>query len=121
MGAALEKFLEETVRPGEQSSDYLMIMNGPEDGRTCALTKSLTVIGRLGSNDVALTLDPTISRVHAQVTREQGVYYIEDLNSTLGTEVDGKKLSAKKEMRDGTMILVGETFLCFRLASLEKP
>lgn len=122
MEPALEQFLEETVRPNKQPDVYLMVMNGPEDGRIFPVAKTPAVIGRLESNDVTLALDPTVSRVHAQVIEEQvtggrGVYYIEDLNSSHGIEVNGARILNKMVLHNGSMILVGETLLCFRFAS----
>ena len=40
-----------------------------------------------------------ISRNHARITREEGQYYIEDLNSRNGTYLNGELLSYKQKCR----------------------
>jgi pSer/pThr/pTyr-binding forkhead associated (FHA) protein len=114
METVLEKFLEETVRPEEKPGDFLEVMNGPDDGKTFPITKTPMIIGRLESNDVPLVDGPVASRSHARLTQEQGVYYIEDLNSRNGVIVDGNQIHSTQALRNGSMILIGETLLCFR-------
>lgn len=41
---------------------------------------------------------PTISRAHARITRTEGIYFIEDLNSANGTVVGGKLLNYKMKV-----------------------
>ena len=41
---------------------------------------------------------PTISRCHARITNREGVYFIEDLNSTNGTKINGGLLSYKTKV-----------------------
>ncbi|MBI5509951.1 MAG: FHA domain-containing protein [Deltaproteobacteria bacterium] len=66
--------------------------------------RSFTV-GRDGSADFQVPLS-TISRQHARIIESDGVYVIEDLGSTHGTLVNGKKLTKgeKKVLKDGDII-----------------
>lgn len=50
---------------------------------------------------------PTISRIHARITREGPVYYLEDLNSTNGTWVDQMQLDPYElfPLEDGMRII----------------
>jgi len=41
---------------------------------------------------------PTISRYHAKISMREGIYFIEDLNSTNGTKVNGGLLSYKTKV-----------------------
>ena len=116
----LEKFLEETGRSDAPGGASLEIMSGPEDGRVFPLTKAVTTIGRTEGNDLVLAFDPTVSRQHASVTEEQSSYWIEDLRSTSGTEVDGAPVRGKQALSDGCMILIGETLLCFQSPGPQK-
>jgi pSer/pThr/pTyr-binding forkhead associated (FHA) protein len=119
MEAQLEKFLEETVQADRRPDVYVMVMSGPEDGRIFPVTKESVTVGRLDTNEVALGLDPVVSRNHARVTREGDRHFIADLNSKFGTEVDGERVPAggKKELRRESLIRVGETLLVFRAAA----
>jgi pSer/pThr/pTyr-binding forkhead associated (FHA) protein len=121
MELALQQFLEDTVRAEETPKDSLTVMNGPEDGRVHPLTKDLTTIGRLDSNDVALQFDLAASRSHARIVRETGGYFVEDLGSTHGTEVDGARVAGRAALRDGGLLLVGETLLRARLRGGPLP
>jgi phosphoserine phosphatase RsbU/P len=106
--------LEDTSTGEAHYGVSLMVMNGPEDGRIFMISANPARLGRLDSLEVTLALDPTISRLHAQIRQDGGVYYLEDLNSKHGTELEGAKLSGKGELRDGNLIQVGETVLQFR-------
>lgn len=119
MELALEQFLEDTVRQEETPENSLTVMNGPEDGRIHPLTKDVTTIGRLDNNDVGLQFDLALSRSHARIVRETGEYFVEDLGSTHGTEVDGARVAGRAPLRDGCLLLVGETLLKVRLAGIQ--
>jgi pSer/pThr/pTyr-binding forkhead associated (FHA) protein len=117
MATELDKLLEETVQTGPHPPVHLMVMNGPEDGRIFPLTKDSTTIGRLDSNDVALCLDPVVSRSHARILREGDRFFVVDLNSKFGSEVNGVRIDGggRKELSQDCMIRIGETMLRFRL------
>ncbi|MEK7704689.1 MAG: FHA domain-containing protein [Myxococcota bacterium] len=63
------------------------------------------VIGRDNSADFAVPLT-TISRRHARISETDNVYVVEDLGSTHGTLVNGKKLGKgeKRVLRNGDVI-----------------
>ena len=50
------------------------------------------IIGKLKDRADAVLEDRTVSRVHAKITEREGEYYVEDLNSTNGTFVNGKRI-----------------------------
>jgi pSer/pThr/pTyr-binding forkhead associated (FHA) protein len=53
-----------------------------------------TTIGRNPSSDIHLE-NPAVSRSHAKIYREDGMYYIEDLGSSNGTFLNTERLSWK--------------------------
>lgn len=55
------------------------------------------IIGSDGNCDGIIS-QPTISHQHAKITNIDGVYFIEDLNSTNGTKVDGGMLTYKTKV-----------------------
>lgn len=65
------------------------------------------VIGRKSTSDIYLQ-NPNVSRQHARVTFDEGAHYIEDLDSSCGTLVDGRKLdqSKKRILRAGSEITI---------------
>ena len=44
--------------------------------------------------DYCITANPAVSRAHAKLTRKDGKLYIEDLNATNGTYVNGERIRA---------------------------
>ncbi|HEX2506386.1 MAG TPA: DUF3662 and FHA domain-containing protein [Gaiellaceae bacterium] len=81
------------------------------DGKRHELTKRRLVIGR--SRDCDLTLDdPNVSRRHAEVRQEEGAYWIADLGSTNGVEVNGSRVD-RAELENGDLIVLGRTSLTF--------
>jgi FHA domain len=85
--------------------------------REVALSRSSeTVIGRDASNAAAVD-DRQVSRHHARIICADGDFWIEDLNSTNGTRVNGVKVE-KQKLADNDQIGVGDTILTF---TLERP
>jgi Protein of unknown function (DUF3662)/FHA domain len=81
------------------------------DGRRHELTKRRLVIGR--SRDCDLTLDdPNVSRRHAEISNEDGTYWVVDLGSTNGIEVNGSRVE-RAELENGDLIVLGRTSLTF--------
>src|SRR5699024_9793621 len=58
-----------------------------------AITKSVTIIGRAQSGaDLVLPDDGQISRQHAALIYAKGEFYLEDLQSSNGTFLDGQRI-----------------------------
>ena len=105
----------------------LVIERGLSAGKKFPLSGPESNIGRWDADggvfpDVDLdTDDPEakVSRRHARVSLTNGNYLIEDLGSTNGTFINrGKRLAPgdRHPLRDGDEIIVGKTFLRFRVA-----
>ena len=82
------------------------------DGQRRELDKRRVVIGRSKDADVQVS-DPNVSRRHAEVRQEGAAYWVVDLDSTNGTEINGRRLNRAK-LRPGDTITVGSTELVFR-------
>ena len=95
----------------------LRIQNGGFEGMTYELGAEPTVIGRNPNTDITL-LDEGISREHAiiELDPEAGTFTVEDLQSTNGTKVNGKRVRSET-LTDGDEILIGQTL--FRFCVLE--
>lgn len=83
-----------------------------QDGETreVALTSG-DVLGRSAQNAIPLKVAEA-SRRHCQFTQEQGAWFVEDLGSSNGTQVNGRKVT-KFELQDGDVISVGAVELRF--------
>jgi Protein of unknown function (DUF3662)/FHA domain len=69
------------------------------------------VIGRSRDCDIQLT-DPNVSRRHAELRQEGASYWIVDLDSTNGIEVNGRRLKRAK-LEDGDCVTLGSTDIVF--------
>jgi hypothetical protein len=69
-------------------------------GEKLPVTKDRFVIGR-GKQSSDLTLkDPNVSRQHAMVEFQNGVYFMVDMGSTNGVEFNGQRI-ARKQIGEG--------------------
>jgi uncharacterized RDD family membrane protein YckC len=76
--------------------------------RSLSLAQGQSVLGR--SRKCQLTLaDPAASRRHARLTVEEGRLWVEDLSSSNGTFVNGRRVTGVVELRDGDWLAVGQT------------
>lgn len=75
----------------------------------------MTLGKKKGEADVVLE-DASVSRLHARITKEQDVHYLEDLNSTNGTFKNGLQLQPyeKRELEEGDEVRLGRVTLIFR-------
>jgi len=75
------------------------------------LTDERVVLGRSRECDITVD-DPNVSRRHAEIRRENGSYWIIDLNSTNGVEVNGERIERARLTHSDT-IVIGKTELTF--------
>lgn len=96
-------------------SGRLEILNGGFEGMSYALSDQEIVIGRNPTTDITL-LDEGISREHALVLYDEDGpgYVIEDLQSTNGTKVNGKRVRSAS-LAPGDKIQIGQTLFRFVL------
>jgi hypothetical protein len=69
-------------------------------------------VGRSKEADVRID-DRYASTIHARVFSREGRFYVEDMNSTNGTLLNGATLNGEAELIDGDTIQIGDTI--FRL------
>jgi pSer/pThr/pTyr-binding forkhead associated (FHA) protein len=93
----------------------LMIRNGGFAGMTYEVSSEETLIGRNPTTDITL-LDEGISREHALILYEEATdgYSIEDLQSTNGTKVNGKRVRSA-ELSHGDELQIGHTLFHFAI------
>ncbi len=72
-----------------------------------------TLIGRMDSSHLVLE-DPAVSRLHAKIVRDgDGTDVIVDLESRLGTRVNGVRVQ-RQRLRDGDIIEIASRRLEYR-------
>lgn len=71
-------------------------------------------LGRSADADVSFT-DRYASGLHARLYPRGDRYFLEDMNSTNGTLLDGGAVNSDVELRDGSMIEIGDTAFRFEL------
>jgi len=84
-------------------------------GKRHRIAKRTTVIGRAQGCDVRLD-DANISRRHAELRQQGTAYWIVDLGSTNGVEVNGSRVE-RAQLEDGDTVTLGETQLVFSRAA----
>ena len=80
-------------------------------GRKHEVTTPKVVLGRSREADVRVA-DVNVSRRHAEIRQEGTGYWIVDLDSTNGVEVNGKRVD-RARLRDGDRITLGATEVVF--------
>jgi pSer/pThr/pTyr-binding forkhead associated (FHA) protein len=66
------------------------------------------VVGR-AAEDVTFRLgDRNVSRRHARFLRQNGVTWVEDLGSLTGTMVNGERITARRKLRGGDLVQIGD-------------
>ena len=92
----------------------LSVLDPEGEQWTVELSEAETLIGRSPSADLRIN-DKAISRDHACISFEDGQYLIEDLQTTNGTKVNGKRVRSG-ELQDGDTIQLGQTTIKFQFA-----
>jgi len=87
---------------------YLIVRRGPNPDQSLDLIEETCIVGREPINDVVLA-DPEVSRRHARLVLRNGTYHIEDLSSTNGTYINGRRISSLTPLAHGDVIDFGET------------
>ena len=99
----------------------LVVKNGELAGTSWELASSESLIGRNPTADIALS-DEGISREHAIVLYDEvsDAYSVEDLQSTNGTQVNGKRVRSAT-LAHGDEVRIGRTLFEFVRENGTKP
>jgi len=83
----------------------ILIYGAPDLGKRFALTGE-TTIGREATAGISIDMS-FVSRQHAKVTRREDRWFIEDLGSRNGTQVNGTSVTEPTRLDNGDQIKVG--------------
>jgi hypothetical protein len=102
----------EEASPQELGVEPEVVTLAVNNGDRLEVTKRRTLIGRSKECDVQID-DPSASRRHAELRQEGTAYWIVDLDSTNGLEVNGLRTQRAK-LDHGDKITIGSTEISFR-------
>jgi Protein of unknown function (DUF3662)/FHA domain len=95
---------------GRSTVTHVLVVDGP--GTRHTLTTGRNVIGRGTEADIRLP-DTGVSRKHVDVVLDNGTAFAEDLGSTNGTLVNGRRIT-RQALSDGDVIRIGHSVLVYR-------
>jgi signal transduction histidine kinase len=98
----------------------LTVLQGPDKGRKFELPDHEPQL--IGRSTEALPLDDiSVSRRHAELTPDAGVWYIRDLESQNGTYVNGVRIHERTRLRPGDQVRTGQTLFVFGATDSRDP
>jgi hypothetical protein len=96
----------------------LVVQRSPtlEEGEEFPVDSAPVTIGRGGQNDLVLDGDEFASARHARIERRGNAVWVEDLDSTNGTYLNGERIAGAERLAAGDVLRVGETDLRVEVA-----
>jgi serine phosphatase RsbU (regulator of sigma subunit) len=92
----------------------LEVLDGPDKGKLYQIERDETVLGRLPYCDIVLA-QKSVSRQHTRIVHSGGEYFVEDMHSTNGTFLNGKRIRARMPLSDQDLIRIYDVSMLFRL------
>jgi pSer/pThr/pTyr-binding forkhead associated (FHA) protein len=109
--------LKERLEAERRERPFLLYRDGDESQRIQDLgdAPERLTIGRSAENDVALTWDKEVSRLHATIEHIGEEWtFVDDGRSHNGSFIDGTRVQGRQRLRDGDTIALGRTIVVFR-------
>lgn len=91
-----------------------LILLGDQEGQEYLIAEADRCIGRDTVNDIVI-VDTEMSARHARISQANEEFWVEDLQSTNGTFVNGRRIEASTRLRDDDLIKMGRTLLKFKV------
>ena len=102
----IEEIREKLSSSTHRNKPVLTVLTGSASGQQFKVFKGAAVIGRAPNAEVRLE-DDGISRTHARIRAETNRAWVEDMGSRNGTFLNGAKITATAELKEGDKIQVG--------------
>lgn len=105
-------YIEEMAQTGERTHRLLSV-----EGKLLVNLESDSLSIGKKKEGIGLVLnDSSVSRIHARITKREGYFWLEDLNSTNGTFHNGLRMQPyeKKRLDEGDEIRCGKSVVIFR-------
>ena len=112
-GAASAAGLGRGRRASQRKSLRLVVQRSPslEEGGAFPIDSAPVTVGRGGQNDLVLDGDEFASARHARIESRGDGVWVQDLDSTNGTYVNGARVAGAQRLDAGDVVRVGETDL----------
>ena len=101
--------IDKSVMPDEPGY-WLVMRRGPLLNQLFRLEREVVNIGRDLANDIVIR-DSQVSRYHTRLTLQGQDYYVEDIDSSNGTRVNGAQISGRLLLNDGDMLALGDAIV----------
>ncbi|MFC6234087.1 FHA domain-containing protein [Leucobacter soli] len=111
---------QEAVAALPSGAALLVVRRGANLGARFLLDEPTSVAGRHPAVDIFLD-DVTVSRRHAEFTREGTAFSVRDLGSLNGTFVDGRRIDGEAGLEDGAEVQVGKFKFTFFASRFDLP
>ena len=82
--------------------------------REYLIAESARSIGRDGANDLVVD-DEEMSARHAAITFREDGFWVEDLESTNGTFLNGERIEVASRLQDEDLLKMGRTLMKFKM------
>ncbi len=99
--------IDKSLMP-EEPGFWIVIRSGPIENAMFRLEKEIVTLGRDSANDIVIG-DPQVSRYHLRLLRREANYHIEDLDSTNGLRIAGRRIGGPAPLNGGEIILLGDS------------
>jgi hypothetical protein len=99
------------IEPLEEGNAILVIKKGPDAGMRFVINRDVIIIGRHPESDIFLD-DITVSRRHAEISREGSDFSLLDTGSLNGTYLNHERIEVSS-LNNGDEIQIGKFRLLF--------
>lgn len=106
--------LRERIAAERAGEPFLLLRDGDGRQRIVPLAGERLSVGRGDANDLALSWDGEVSRLHAELERIAGQWTVSDDGlSRNGTFLAGSRIGGRARLRDGDLVRFGQTVVAF--------
>ncbi len=106
---------EETVWIDQNSKNGVLMLRSELGSKFVTLNKEVTTLGRNPSLCDVMIDEAGVGRIHAEIHKNEDKYYIKDIQSLNGTNVNGRKIPSNQyfELKTGDQIKIGSKEVIF--------
>lgn len=100
---------------------YVLVKSGPLEGHKFVVKSDAPIlIGRSEEANILMGYDQYCSRKHAKIYWDDNKCYVQDLESTNGTYVNGEKIQGTVQLNNNDIISLGSTELIVSISDIAK-
>ena len=100
-----EGLVEQVIREDINDKEVTLVLYGDE---IIYVDTFPFIIGKSKMANFTIQGNTYVSRKHCRITKRGAIFYLEDLNSTNGTFINGEPLQGKIELREGMRVRLAD-------------